>query len=297
MDKQLELVAEAQGNWSATANALKKKYQLARTWSLWMSIGGALLTAIAGQMDGPARAGLAIAAAVLFAIVSILTARFLGSAPSQAWVRARAASEAMKREAYKYAARAAPYDDAASRGGRLLDELKKIETDVDDLLSQRVMGPPRSLPTDDIAPADYITKRLEGQVRSFFEPSAQRYQASAKRWRLLEFLLALATTILTAIVGAVPEEYTAWLSFDFAAIIAVLTTISGAILAHVEASRFDFLATSYLATARRLKYLLPTAPGPSVPVPSPDWSAFVEQCESILQSESDSWIAKFGKAD
>ncbi|HTF01150.1 MAG TPA: hypothetical protein VK621_21265, partial [Bradyrhizobium sp.] len=41
--------------------------------------------------------------------------------------------------------------------------------------------------------------------------------------------------------------------FDFAAFTAVLTTVAGAVLAHVEASRFDFLVTTYLATARGLR--------------------------------------------
>jgi hypothetical protein len=47
----------------------------------------------------------------------------------------------------------------------------------------------------------------------------------------------------------------AGINFDVAALTAVLTTVSGAVLAHIEGSRYQHLITSYLATARRLEDL------------------------------------------
>jgi hypothetical protein len=67
----------------------------------------------------------------------------------------------------------------------------------------------------------------------------------------------------------------------------VLTTIAGAVLAHVEASRFDFLVTIYLATARRLE---DRKSGSGEP-----FSAFVNDCENIIATENMSWIAKWAK--
>ena len=71
---------------------------------------------------------------------------------------------------------------------------------------------------------------------------------------------------------------------DLAALTAVLTTLGGAILAHVEASRYDFLVMTYRATGRRLQ---DRKDGPQQP-----WSAFVSDCENILAAENTSWIAK-----
>jgi hypothetical protein len=78
------------------------------------------------------------------------------------------------------------------------------------------------------------------------------------------------------------------------ALTAVLTTISGMILSHIEASRYDYLVVSYRATARRLRDALLNAPADAV-APSPAWSACVTQCEAILGDENSAWVAKLGK--
>jgi hypothetical protein len=59
------------------------------------------------------------------------------------------------------------------------------------------------------------------------------------------------------------------------------------VLAHVEASRYDFLVTTYLATARRLENRRNRSQEP--------WSDFVNDCEGILATENTSWIAKWTK--
>jgi hypothetical protein len=59
------------------------------------------------------------------------------------------------------------------------------------------------------------------------------------------------------------------------------------VLAHVEASRFDFLATTHLATARRLE---DRKTGLREPL-----SSFINDCEDILATENLSWIAKWTK--
>jgi hypothetical protein len=295
MDKNLQAVAGSQGRWSATANRLKTTYERVRSITFVLSIVGALLAAVASQMNGRIRLTLAISGAVLFAVVSFLTARFLGAAQSLAWVRARAASEALKREAYKYAAQAAPYDDPATRGQLFNMDVEKVEADVDDLINQQVASKPGNTPTDVITPSNYIDRRVKNQIENYYEPRALQYQAAATKLRRIELVLALATTCFTAVVGVANKELIGGLSFDFVALIAVLTTISGAILAYVEASRYDFTVASYRATARRLRAQLLKDPTPAVKAPSAEWSAYVQQCEAILQEENNSWVAKFGK--
>ena len=104
-----EEIANRQGVWSATADDLKRN--LTRRWiTLCLSVLGALLAAIASQitLEAP-RFYIAIGGALLLAVVSFLTGRLMGSEQISAWVRARAASEALKREAFKLGARAASY--------------------------------------------------------------------------------------------------------------------------------------------------------------------------------------------
>src|SRR5256885_13690948 len=101
-------------------------------------------------------------------------------------------------------------------------------------------------------PDEYIQIRIRKQEQDFYEPMAEIYRQTAAQLRRLEFGLSLAATIVTAIV-AVAGKDPAGLGFDFIALTAVLTTVAGAILAHIEASRYEFFVTSYRAAARRLR--------------------------------------------
>jgi len=75
--------------------------------------------------------------------------------------------------------------------------------------------------------------------------------------------------------------------------IAVLTTLSGSLIAHLSSRRYDFLVMSYLATANRLRRLLDhwrTAGSPTGP---PRWPEFVNDCENAIATENESWLAKW----
>jgi SMODS and SLOG-associating 2TM effector domain 1 len=93
------------------------------------------------------------------------------------------------------------------------------------------------------------------------------------------------------VVGAADKK--ALGDFDFVALTSVLTTIAGAVVAHIEASRYGFLVTTYRATARRLRNELTKAA--TFSAPSPEWSAFVNRCETILADEDGGWLAKWTK--
>jgi hypothetical protein len=83
------------------------------------------------------------------------------------------------------------------------------------------------------------------------------------------------------------------LSVDLVALTGVITTISGAIIAYIEASRLDFLVNSYRAAARHLRDLLADTPAPGAA--SDVWSMFVLKIENIMATENGAWQAKLGK--
>jgi hypothetical protein len=130
--------ADRQSLWSSTAGVLNRRVEIARWVTFAFSILGALLAAIASQLNDPQRMYFAIAGAVLLAVVSFVTSRLLGGLQITNWLRARTASEALKREAYRYAAFAKPYDDPLKRDAALNSERERIERDVDDLLASAV---------------------------------------------------------------------------------------------------------------------------------------------------------------
>jgi len=289
----LELLSTRQASCSTTANQLKASLDRVRWSTLTLSVLGAVLATVASQLpDASTRRWVAMTGAVALAVATFLLTRLGSATHVSAWVRLRAAAEALKREAFKFASRAAPYD-VPNADQVLVTERTKIESSIDDLGNKLVdTGKTGSAPTAMISPDDYIAKRVKAQVDGFYRPKARQFAQAASRLRAIEFVLALVATIITGAVGVMEKYPLPGFSFDFAALTAVLTTIGALILAHIEASRYDFLVTTYLATARRLEdamFQLAKTP----PVPSPEWSSFVEQCESIIATENSSWVAKW----
>ena len=291
MSTALEVVAQSQGLWSETANLMKARYERARGVVFTLSTGAALLAALSSQLDGRPRQVLAILSTVCMGIVAFVTARMLDASHSQGWVRARAAAEALKQHAYRRAARAVPYDDPATADAVLRAEAEKILADVDDLSVLQVDAAKSSAPVGLISVTDYIEKRVRNQAE-WHERKAGVARQAAQKWRRIEFGLALLTAVITAVVGALEKTQLGW--FDFVALTAVLTTLSGTILAYIEASRYDFIVSTYRATARRLRLEESQTPAATQP-PSAEWSAFVDRCEAILQEQNNTWVAKFSR--
>jgi hypothetical protein len=73
-----------------------------------------------------------------------------------------------------------------------------------------------------------------------------------------------------------------------------LTTIAGAVLAHIEATRCESLGMIYRAAARRLSAQIAEIGDKNVLSPE-KWSDFVSRCEAIIAEENISWIAKWTK--
>jgi SMODS and SLOG-associating 2TM effector domain 1/Protein of unknown function (DUF4231) len=292
---ELAETADRQALWSTTASTLKRRVETARWLTFAFSILGALLAAIASQLNDPSRLYFAIAGAVFLAVVSFVTSRLLGSTQITSWLRARTASEALKREAYRYAASAKPYDDPLSRDAALNAEREKIERDVDDLLASAVgKAGAGSSPRAPLSRDGYVAGRVRRQINDFYllRANANKRIATSLRWA--EFGLALAATIITAAIGVAGKSHLFGREFDFVALTAVLTTIAAAILAHLEASRSDFLVMVYRATARRLSAELSKIGGVDS-LSQDDWSDFVNHCEAIIAEENTSWAAKWTK--
>jgi hypothetical protein len=297
---QLNLVADRQAEWSQTANHLKSQIDRTRWLVFLLSVLGALAAAVASQMPAAEQVSITLAPRTWVAVIGVVclasatffTSRLLGAEHVIAWVRARVIAEGLKSAAYKFAARAAPYNDPdAAKAARLLDdERQKIERDGDDLLPRMVKAKDAgSVPRQLLSPDEYVAKRVQWQIQEFYRPGANEYRAQASRLRRVEFVLALAATLITAIASVTGKTaLISGVTFDIAALTAVLTTIASSVLAHVEASRLDYLATSYLAVARRLEDLLNKQPG--------DWSDFVNACETAIATENASWMAKLTKA-
>lgn len=296
MQESLEWIANEQGQWSATAGSMKRAYERVRWITFGTSITGAFLAALASQAPSQDwRVWLAIAGAVTLAIGGVLTAHFLGPDRASRWARARVVSEALKRTAYEFAVQAAPFDDPTTRKEKLQERVTNIQKDANDLLSDLAPPQPGSTPREPWEPEDYVSGRVE-KAAGWYDDAANENQRAVQWLRRIELVLAVITAVVTATIGAVTKD---WLKahfagFDWAALVAVLTTVSGTVLAHIEASRYDYLVSGYRAAARQLRQAMLSKPEAATSR-SLEWSEFVARCEGIIASETGSWVARLGK--
>jgi SMODS and SLOG-associating 2TM effector domain 1/Protein of unknown function (DUF4231) len=279
----LDTTADRQAEWSVTANALKATVDRARLASFCCSIGGALAAALSTQIEAY-KLPLAIIGAVALTVAAFLTSQFLTKDALSRHVRARAAAEALKREAFLHATNTGAHGDPAMKDRSLLEMLQKIDDELGDLSRYVVKaGGPGSCPRNSMTRDEYVKGRVDGQI-AFYRKRAGEYGRWSKYLHTMEWVFALAAAVLTAVSGVTDKR-----PFDWASITAVLTTIAGAVLAHLQSSRFDELITSYLGTARRLenaKNRLLLGPGAQ---------DFVQDCEDIIAAETKSWQAMWSK--
>jgi hypothetical protein len=240
-------------------------------------------------MSANPRTWVAILGAACLAAATFFTQRLLGAEHVGAWVRARTISEALKREAYKFAAGVTPYNAAGSVTDAALEKARQqIEELGDDLMGELVPAKGTgSAPRSSLTKDEYIEQRVKPQI-TWYRRRAEEYRKTSHWLRRLEFVLALGATLVTAAASVTPKANLLFgVQFDIAALTAVLTTVAGAVLTHIERSRLDFLVIAYLAAARQLE---DRENGPKDP-----WSDFVTDCERILETENNSWIAKWTK--
>ena len=296
----LDKVADRQAQWSQTADSLKKSLGRARWWVFFLSVSGALAASIASQI-GPSgapvavgnfanpRGWAAIAGVLCLAFSTFLVSRLLGAASVSNWARARAISEGLKREAFRFATRSAPYDDPDpdKNETKLDDERRGIEDDGADLIASLVAkSGSGSTPRMFLGEPDYRALRVQKAI-DWYRRKGGEHRKTATRLGRTEFALSAVATVVTALSTISGKWTIGGVQLDFLAFTAVLTTLGGAILAHVEALRLHDLVMTYFATARRLE--------DKKDRPGLSFSALVSDCEDIIATENSGWIAKWTK--
>jgi len=280
----LDAVAARQADLSITADALKRKVERARNAVLILSIAGALAAAVAAATDlgEQPRIYVTSAGAALLAIAAALTQRYLGGDAVRRPVRIRAASEALKREAHLYAAGAGTYADAAERDESLAARLGAVNVEIADLIPLVRRNPDlgRS-PRGSLDRKQYVDGRIKAQI-GFYRSRAERYARISGKLHFAEWLLALAAAVITGLAGVFGRA-----EFDLAALTAVLTTIGGALLAHLQALKYDDLIIAYSAAAQQLEQLDASLRD------ADDVASIAQRAEAIIAEETGSWRAMF----
>lgn len=273
-----------QSIWSQTANRMKGSIGRARSAALALTVGGAVLATLAGRLpaaQATASSLLAVAAAVGVGLVPVLRPRWSGRVLRD-WTRARSVSEALKGEVYLYLARAGDYrnDD---RDRRLRVCTDRTRQEAADLLWRSVNVEPaeRALPdVDDYA--SYLRVRVDGQVEGYYRPKARQLQVRLSQFRRVELVLAVAGVVLGALAASLAEV-------GLGAWIAVVTTASASVAAHVGAARYEYQLIEYLRTADELSRLRRDAAATTSPA---ELDQLVVRCERIISIQNEGWMAK-----
>lgn len=220
----LESVADRQAVWSETANALKSATDRARYATFIASFLGALLAVFAAQQISADIANyLAVLSAVSLVFVTFITARWLNKDGIDRHLRARMASEALKKEAFLYATKTSPYHDPQTRDALLLNHKTEIENKVSDLLLfVKKAKNAASCPRQDLTPNEYMEQRIDQQIK-YYRDRATQYDKYSQRLHTLEWVLSLVAAIIAALAAS------PLLDIDLAAIAAVLTTLGGVV--------------------------------------------------------------------
>ena len=286
MKTALETVGNAAATLSASSVAMKRKLERAR----WAALGLAIIAAVLGAITtifgeaGPWRWALAFATALALGLGPWLTAHFLGQNQAIRWVAVRAAAEALKREVYKRAAKCKPYDGTPQEADlALIKEKQAIDAFLGDV--EEVAAESTDLPKSEIDLNTYVVNRVDNQI-SWLRRRAGDHARQAAALRGAEIVVAFIGVVLSAAGAAFGETESAKYLAPF---IGVVTTVSTALIAHIEAGRYDFIAAMYRATARRLENEQ-ASHTPTTPLPD-----FVDRCEAILSAENSAWMAKFLK--
>ena len=278
----LETVAVDQRRWSATALGLKNSNWARFRLMVVLSLGGAILEALAVQIHTsyPGASQIAgYAGAVALALVLIVRAKGLRRERAEAWVLAAAASQSLKREMYRYRTSSGPYSDrlGGNPEATLLQRRDAIFEKVRSI--QKYIMKSDSKPVAPLGPLDadaYIAERVNAEISRFrmFSKDLPKIQST---WLKLEYFLAGAAVLLAAVLALTHNQaYSAW--------VIVITFLSLAPGASTKSERYATLTVEYRTMPDRLTSILD------------QWRAhhgtleqLVEQVEAAMLAEGQAW--------
>ena len=278
----LNRVADRQAALSFVADTLKSRLNKARTACLTLTIVAAIAAATAAGLTATTyRPYLAGFATATLAVATFLTQRVLSRHSISLHVKARAASEALKRDAYLYATYAGPYRHPGTRDASLIDFLERINQ-FSEPLSRYEREPPTKggSPRNWLDINDYTAQRLCKAIQ-YYSRRATEMATLSRPLHGAELVLAGAATAITAVAATTDRGI-----FDFAAATAALTTMGTALAAHLQAARYDEQIAGYRATANRLADQLARFRASST---APAVADVAETVEEIIAAETKSW--------
>ncbi len=279
--------------WSETASQLKAELT---TWRYRAAVAGVLgafletLAAALAELEmGRLGALIALAGAVILALVPYVVRTKASKERVREWVRARSASEALKEAIYRYLVGAAPFGSERSPAD-LGKRCRAVKEKVRDLSTHAASSEPlrKSHPLT-LTVDGYVESRVNDQIERYYRPKGRKNALAAKRLHDLEFRLGLLAVVMGAMAGLAAATVLSVLG----PWVAVVTTASAAVTAHLAASRYDHQAMIYYGTEDRLIGLRDEWLANPKRMDPTCVAKFVNDCEHAISTENEGWLAEW----
>ncbi|MGH3913429.1 MAG: DUF4231 domain-containing protein [Pseudonocardiaceae bacterium] len=270
--------------WSGVAGAARRHLDCWRLANLALLAAGALGAAVATQSSWPSdtvRTACGALGAGALVLAGVVQQGCLGKERVLRWTTARAASEALKAETFRYLAGVEPYTDSHG-DAELIRKSNEIQTRSADFIIDFDKTAPdgKSLPAVQDLPS-YVTMRAQDQER-WHSQRVEQHSDKAKYLRGAELAAtALAFALATAATQFSLPDVSAWVGFA--------TTLGAAIAAHLAATQHDRIAASYCRTTVQLRALL-SGFTPDAATPAAG-ALFVRDVEGILAAQNEGWVS------
>lgn len=278
--------------WAMTSRKYKAEVSRWRNIVLLLSIAGAILGTLSQQLPlwnlGTSESwwsrGLGFASGIALGLAAFFTKEIFSPDPEGRAVRARAAAEALKSQAYLMATGVPPYDTASTDLYAKQDRVKKA---VENLTSvtlkpekqlERIISAPMSVD-------DYIKQRVDDQIE-YYTNSAITNEEKIAKGRLLSWTFGAAGVVLGFIATQRPTA-AAW--------VAVIGTITAAIAAQQYSGRYQFLILTYQAAMEELRELKSRWEGEHNQLGTVADQKLILAAEQVISSENSAWMLEWTK--
>jgi len=286
---QLRQAWQQQRIWSWTANRLKAKISKYRLAALMLTLCGAVLAAMATQLNLDGEAAdeakiVAVGAGFAVGMVPALRVAFDRRMVSD-WTRMRSISEALKSEIFTYLAGVSPYR-CPDRHTVLGQHVRKILHDGEDLTYYLSDSLPALTPLPEVSDiASYVQVRLVGQIDRYYRPKAREMNRRLIITRRVQGGLALTGAALGWLVLVPDVHSAAW--------IGVVTTAGTAVTAYAAESRYVYQFIEYSRTVQQLDSILDGYLDAKDARTEQSDDDLVSQCERIVSIQNEGWMVKW----
>lgn len=222
-------------------------------------------------------------AGVLIALSAYFSKEFIKPEKERLWVQARSIAEVLKSEAYLYVTGVHPYDTREA-AEKLNEKAAELEARVKGFTAMDLKDKEKKeMPTKPMTIECYIKERIEDQRDGYYIPTADKYEKYAKRWNIVRWVLGVIGVILAVFNGMGISGYIGgW--------VAVVSTITVTVVAHISANRYNYLMLSYRSAAQNLKRNLSEWGGRIITD-----KELIIKCEETISSENKVWLLEWSK--